>query len=496
MKLHTFHLAVFLFALTLCGVSATPSCPKRISPTLCAQRYDAVKAWILRSRSVEDLNIAFSQYASNPSVIHTVQDVGDFVGYDVALEYDYLTVGLAPVLGYAPVILRTTWEPATTKWVTPDIIQVDYFLNASTLWNPATNSYDINVEGMRYRDWFTFDNGTAKVNYDYGIQDAIGAKIFTFNAQSLNAIATCGIIFQACNRSDAGCDQVPGGNCIGLTQFPTFYQCTQFVESLISGPPNKCPYPLRSNTRDCRALHGMSSFFIPTLHCTHVPPVNPLCRDDCLDGPCAQAVANAKCVAEWPNIPLSYEKVYKPVCVDGYSGDGLVKCEANTCSKDSDCPDRVSVCDQGLCKCPDTWMWDPSPRAKRTRNTCVCPPDTKMYNYQGKSICIRIGQCLEASQCPQARSGQPLRIQCRAFGTNPYSQFKQCLCNHGYVGGVEYPCECPNPRREVYSATLQGNVCIGLNECVSDAQCDSKSSCMFTEGAYVGTCLARTIPSA
>lgn len=484
-------LSLAVILLVLNGATAAPACPKTVSPTLCAERYDAAKAWILRSRSVEDLTLAYTKYAQKPDVNHTVQDVGDFVGYDVAMEYDYLTVGLQPILGYSPVILRTVWDASTTQWVTDDIIQVDYFLNASTLWNPTQHKYDINVEGMRYRDWFTFVPGTSLVSYNYGIQDPVGAKIFTFNAQSINAIATCGIIFQACNTSAHGCDQVAGGSCISLTHFNTFFECVSFIQSRID-TPNICPYPLRSNTRDCRALHGMSSFFIPTLHCTHVPPVSPLCRDDCLDGVCANAVANSKCVALWPNIPISYELEYKAVCADGYTGDGLVACVANTCTKNSECPDDLAVCgNKGICECPETYVWDSSAEARRTRKTCVCPPETQEFVTAGKKVCVREGRCLDKSQCPQARRGQPLTVQCAPYGVNPYSPFKTCLCNYGYIGGIEYPCECVAPRREVYSARLEGTVCLAAGECVTNAQCGSNQSCNIPAGGSVGTCVAR-----
>lgn len=492
-KLRCTNVAAALLVLAFALAHGANVCPPSISQALCDQRYQAAQAFALRAMSIQNMQIAYGQYVT-PSITHAVQDVGEFPGIVIASEYDMLTVGLAPLLGYSPIALRSNWDASTTRWLTDDVLRIDYFLNASTLFNFTTGRYDINVDGMRYTDFFTFAPNDYHLTYDYGIQDAVGKLIFATNSATFTPAALCaGVIVPACNRTDPGCN----GNCWPLTQYSSVADCIAFITQLDQGPPNPCPYPERSNTKVCRLLHGLSSFFIPSIHCAHVPAVSPVCTDSCLDGPCAHPAPNSHCAAIWPGLPTDYTLVYAPVCNDGYTGDGVTSCVANTCAKDSDCPSNVAVCSNatgtGLCQCPPTFVWDTSVRAQQTHRTCVCPDGTREFptGPNGQRTCIRVGQCLgdNVEQCPQTQLGQRNAIKCRPYGVNPYSPFNQCLCNYGYSGGVEYPCTCDAPRTEVYSPAVGGTVCLAPGECVRDAQCTAgQQHCVIPAGANIGQC--------
>ena len=86
-------------------------------------------------------------------------------------------------------------------------------------------------------------------------------------APTLPADAFCGIIYRACNVTNAS-----GYNYIQDMGFATFNDCYAFMTQLPAIQP--CPYVQKSNTTACRQLHtfsSSSSFFLSfSTHCSHI----------------------------------------------------------------------------------------------------------------------------------------------------------------------------------------------------------------------------------
>jgi hypothetical protein len=423
------------------------------SSELQQQRMAVAQLFALRSDSPQALQQAYA-YA-DPNITHTVRDVGQFgPGVLLSLEYDSVLFVLGGILGAPPVVLRPSWDPYTTQWIDEDTLRWDYFLNASTEYNATTKTYEINVEGMRYTDFFHFVPNATLIDLDYGIQDPVGSLIFGLNAATFTPAEVCtGLIFPACNVTNASC---PGSDCLALTQYANVSECVQAL-TVIAQTPNPCPFQFISNTLACRTLHAVSSFQLPYVHCAHVPPISPVCFSHCLPA-CSACDTHASCTASFPTI---YEAEYTCRCSEGYFGDGTAgACESVPCKRASDCGFFGMCSAEGQCGCLPSFAWDPL--AIGPTSACVCPSDSRPAMNGSIAMCVPIGKCLQRWQCPQAATQYDV-IRCARYGSDPYSPWSYCLCDAGYEGGVEYPCVCPPPRVERWdlSAVPPRRSCVG-----------------------------------
>jgi hypothetical protein len=361
---------------------------------------------------------------------------------------------------------------------------VDYTLDMNTFWNASKNDYNIREKGFRTVEIIRFEFNSSRIEVGYTIQDNAAIKALALTNSNIEFEYLCaGIIFPACNGTFPG---EPGPRqFLGNTGFTSIEQCVTFFHSL--SQTNICPYPYRSNTAQCRVLHGFSSFFLPQVHCSHVKPVgNNVCNDTCATA-CSDCSPNAECVATYPNItstPQSFTPVYMCKCKNGYVGNGTT-CTAKTCEYGI-CPAKYGSydCSSGnLCKCTETFVSQP---VNFGQNLCVCPAGGQIIYKNSKPICVPAGRCLDAQwQCEGQRYSQV-----RCTGNNTFSLFKDCVCNHGFSGGYEYPCVCATGNRVVWSDAHQGEVCLPPTGCTVNWHCSSPQTCVIPNGQLVGQCIA------
>lgn len=464
---------IFLSAL-LFGLCVAQTTPEEL---LHSQRMIALQTWVERSSSPFTTYIAYSLFSDLENVTHTVRGVGSFgPGVDRAAEYDNILFVPDPNTNRTPIVLRPIFDPYTLQWLEEDKVQVNYVLNASTLFNVTTQAYDINEDGMRYTDYFVFNPNTSRVRLDYTKEDPIGARIFQVNTDAINSTTLCQLTFFACGRTPEN---------FAATGFTSFEDCIQLMESLKS-QKSKCPHAFLSNTTNCRALHATSAIQDPDVHCSHVRRDSVVCRDQCLPQ-CSNCAADAKCVSVYPDI---FTTQYECQCNEGFTGDGHT-CTRNQCSTAQDCNDNPNQvdCVEGACKCRSSFTWNSSIAASQAADVCQCHDGRVFSDGPNGPVCIPTGRCLRDNHC---QVQNPETVKCVRYGKEtPFSSpFKSCLCNYGYKGGWEYPCICPAPRREVNSRALGGKVCLGPHQCTENRHCTQpRASCHIPSGDAVGSCL-------
>jgi hypothetical protein len=440
---------------------------------LTSDRLTNAQLWITRSSNPITMAQAYSPSVVDfPNIFHTLDDVGNFGPGFVAEEYDSLVTNLVFILGYNPIVLASTFDPFTTQWVDNNTLLVKYStaVTAGANFTPGlTYKYVNNV--VRNTEVIVFNNNSSLIRLGRTTQDPAAIKLFAAVNSELSVFEICGIIFQACNVTNA-----TGYNYLSDTGFADFGSCVGFLLSL--PPNNPCPYPQRSNTRDCRRLHAFSSLFLPNVHCSHVKPASMVCTDSCLPS-CSNCDPNAKCVPEFPviNVP---NPVYKCQCNNGYVGNGTV-CTPKNCSF-GNCPALFGSyeCSTGLCMCTESFTQNPT-----GSSICTCPSPSQIFYNNSKPVCVPQGRCIDAQwQC----NGQSYtQVKCVSVN-NTFSLFNACVCNYGFNGGWEYPCSCPVGRRIVWSNTLNGDVCLNSTECTANWHC-STNRCSISPGQQVGTCV-------
>lgn len=454
--------------------------------TLLEQRYANAKIWQLRSiGGAPAMVAAYGPTVVNyPVIVHSVQGVGNFGPADVAFEYDFLVPGLAPILGYAPVTLLPEWDINTTKWVASDTLQVDYTITINVGYNPATATYAFANQVFRAREYIVFMPSSPLINLGYTI-NAPGANVmYDLVASNLPIDALCGIILQAC-----GPNPVTNISYLQDTGFTGFADCYAFMSQLSATQP--CPYVQRSNTTACRQLHAFSSFFLPSVHCSHVKPNSAVCKAQCLPQ-CDSCDVNARCVATYPNIPqtpASFIPVYTCQCNNGYVGNGK-NCTPILCNSGGQCPSSsgsYSCSSPGnRCTCEASFTAQPA-LLGANNSLCVCPPPATIYWSHGKPVCVTQGHCLSDTERYMCNLQQYNQVKCLAQN-NAFDTDSLCKCNYGYVGGVEYPCSCASERRQVWSSVMAGNVCLNATECTEKWHCPWPQECIGATASAVGRC--------
>jgi len=453
-----------------------------VEQNLLDQRYENAKVWQLRT--IGGAPAMLGAYAPNivdfSTIFHTVRGVGRFGPGDIALEYDFLVPGLQPLIGYAPVRLFPTWDINETKWVGQDTLQLDYMITIDSGYNPATQSYVFANQVFRFREYIVFNPNSPLINLGYTVQDPGADIMFALTAANLPNEALCGIIFQACNVINAS-----GYNYILDTGFASFADCLAFMVQLPTSQP--CPFTLQSNTTGCRQLHAFSSFFLPNIHCSHVKPLSPVCRAQCLPQ-CSNCDANAKCIASFPNVPTSFGVVYSCKCNNGYIGNGTT-CTPLACSNKGNCPASAgsySCANPGnLCKCLDSFTSQPSLMGV-DNSLCICPLGSTVFWVNKVPVCLPEGRCLDDSKRYMCNIQNYNQIKCLAQN-NSFNTLSLCTCNYGYNGGKEYPCVC-NGRQE-WSNKMAGQICINATECTENWHCSNGKVCVGATALTIGACV-------
>lgn len=437
---------------------------------LVLDRIWAAEVWTLRSNNASAMNLAYSDEFSTNETCHFVDSVGDYCPRDHAHEYDNNVLLLKAILGYNPAELVPIWDASTIKWMTKDILLVNFYSYMRTAYDKLNHIYL--VQGTFYfTTYLTFQPGTKQIINDYSINELEANQAFEITGAMTDAIDVCtNVIWPACGR--------PGMNYLNDTEFATIEECIAYTSNLPM--VGVCPFVRRSKTQGCSSLHGINAFLLPSVHCQHVSPSSTKCQDSCLPE-CSNCDVNAKCIAEFPNV-LDSTPVYKCECLPGYVGNGT-HCKEEKC-KYGQCGALYGSygCSDGLCKCTDTFKHNP----QHANNLCICPDGGKVIYNNSKPICVPKGRCIKDSwECSQGYSS----VSC-AVVDNPMAIFRECRCNYGYLGGRNYPCKCPAPKRELWSNLHNGNLCLSTTQCTASWHCGSGKTCFNPPyGDNVGMCV-------
>ncbi len=82
----------------------------------------------------------------------------------------------------------------------------------------------------------------------------------------------------------------------------------------------------------------------------------------------------------------------------------------------------------------------------------------------------------------------PNQVKCFPMN-NSFNPLGGCECNYGFLGGYGYACSCLAPRRNLWSKSLNGFVCLNTTECTTNyPDCTSPQTCHIPAGQKVGTC--------
>lgn len=443
---------------------------------LISQRLVNAEKWNLRSKSSIDLHTAYATIVNYSTIVHAVQGVGFFGPGIIAEEYDSLVTDLAFIIGYAPVTFPFLgFDLSTIRWISNDILRVDYTIRISTGY--VNGSYIFNNQEFRQTEYVIFDRNNSLINLGYTIQDKDASTMYAITAASYSPFVTCAFfIFPACNVTNSS-----GYNYLQDTGFSSVEECIGFLSSLPATQP--CPYELRSNTTGCRALHALSSFFLPNVHCAHVKRNSGVCRDACLPA-CANCDVNAKCV-DIGSPPTDLSPIYQCKCNNGYVGNGTV-CTAKTCSN-GNCPAPQGSynCSTGKCMCRDSFVHQPTATGN---NLCACLPPNKQFWLGNVPTCLPPGRCIDDNNRYMCNLQQFSEVTCAPM-ENVFNPLGKCVCNYGFSGGYEYPCSCSAPKRRLWSNSFNGFVCLNITECtVNYPDCVYPKTCNIPSGQKVGQC--------
>jgi len=436
---------------------------------LLADRMVTLQVWVDRSNSSGQMDLAYTDIYSNVNTTHTVRDTADYGPRVIAHEYDRVILDLVYFFGFNPTMIHSHYDPSTIQWLDADTVQVDYNLDIKTAYNPVTSSYEIDMQGFRYRDIFVYAPNTSQIILDYTIQDPAAILAFDQAGGVLPNEFICGfIIIPACNGTDRP--------YLADTGYTSVADC---VTALNNFPANPCPYAQRSNTSACRLLHGFASGLLPAVHCSHTKVESMVCVNSCLPA-CANCDPNAECI---PTFPTLFSPVYVCQCKNGYVGNGT-SCVPKYCSY-GNCPALYGSyqCSSGSCVCQDTFTHNPMVVGN---NLCTCEGGQIFYN-NSLPVCVPTGRCM--SQQYECNGQSYNQVKCKTNGYNTFEKFKFCVCNYGFNGGYEYPCSCAGSKRVVWSDTFSGEVCLSSSECTANWHCSYPKTCQIPVGQQVGQCV-------
>ena len=455
-----------LFFTLLCGYHAD----------LLSDRLNTSKIWTLRAVNAASMALAFNNVVNFSTICHNVRGTGSFCNGPlgpIAQEYDNLVTGLQPIIGYNPVEIPSPgYDVSTTEWVSTDILRVDHtsLLTAGYLGNGI---YAFNNQEFRYTEFIRYDAQSALMNIGYTFSDHDADTMFKAVAAAFTPTQVCGIIFGACGPS----------GWLNVTGYDNFTDCIAFLSAL---PPTQvCPYEQQSNTIPCRALHGLNAFFRPSIHCAHTAKMSMVCMASCLPN-CSSCDVNAKCV-DVSIPPTSFDPYYQCQCNNGYIGNGTFCAPLNCSYGNCPAPYGSYQCDTGKCMCQHGFVYNPLD----SEDYCTCPSPSHVFWVNNAPQCIPAGRCIDDTNrylCYHDDHKKASKIKWLSVNNN-FNPLGKCVCNYGYQGGWEYPCICPSSKRELWSNTLNGLVCLNTTECTTtNPDCLNSQNCHIPSGQYVGTC--------
>nr|WQM87128.1 conserved zinc-finger protein [Marseillevirus cajuinensis] len=440
----------FWFLICLACSSCALACDVPVE-TLKQQRTQVIAEYVARTQAP---NITMALEATryyDPNLKYTIRGVGDFDTALIANEYLMVLFPLFP--GSAPpTYLENYLDVASLKWPEPDLAEFYQGGTVKVNYNYTKGDYDIIIGGTRNKEYILFKPCSLTILEDYVINSKDAEEIFEKQEAGTTMDICLGIM----------------ATCTGeLQQYESVEDCVQYIDSRNS----PCPYPYSSDSFRCRSLHLFNSFIDPAYHCPHTGKNSMTCMDTCLPNCSSCAVNNAHCEAEFQSLKTA---TFSCKCNEGYVGTGG-SCTKKQCLFDYSCG-LFSKCQERTCVCQDTFEWDP------LSGTCKCSEDSRLRWHQGRAYCVEKGKCLERTDCyaqdyTQSDCKEPVP-------NNPYSPFKACKCNEGFIGGYQEPCKCSGKIFWISGAQY----CAQPGQCSRDQDCAWWQDCVPKTGSVFGVC--------
>nr|WIL04959.1 EGF-like protein [Cedratvirus duvanny] len=388
--------------------------------------------------------------------VFSIPGFGAFSAKKVAEEYSILAVDPSGVH------LFSYLDPTSLVWK-EDGITVSYNIVTNyTFYNGA-----FSLDGFVSDQIAVFTPCSNKIWVDSSLQDPLITRFFGSQTASTPVEENCMYIMQYCT----GDNQV----------YSTLEECIAYMKQ-VERKVQPCPGGYIANNTICYNFHRKSAAYLPQVHCPHVSPTSTVCRDFCLTRGCGNCDANAECVLT--TRPGEILSTYACKCKEGYIGNGQT-CSKATCTGAWSCPTsyNFATCVNSTCGCKKAggFLWDGS-----KNDVCSCGRNEEVYYVNGEPQCMPLGRCREVWQCPQKDN----TVRCDVYGTNALLPFKTCLCNYGYDNlGFARDCQCSAPKREIWSPSANGFVCLTPDECSENYHCASGKTCQKSSGSWLGTCV-------
>lgn len=386
--------------------------------------------------------IALSETIYTPDSTFNILGTGVFGPRLIHIEYAGLSIP-SPFIPVPQIKLFPTRDFTTLEY-NGDKYEIEQTLVLFA--GLVNNSYAIKAGGIRNRQYFEFEEDSARIKRHISEFAPETVILFAPVFGQLTTPLFCNTVFGICatHLNDTGYTSVE--DCINV----------------ISALDSKCPDPFSSNTRDCRFIHINNAILNPGVHCPHVASDSPVCVDRCLDEGCGDCDENAHCQIQFDEEHLTL--TYSCVCDEGYTGDGEY-CMSKSCSANWQCGGGpTTTCLDELCGCADTFTWN--------NGKCECADDEEMFWSGGVPICIRDGKCLTRYQCLQFHDWNSIKCAQPEYPNHVFpGDF--CLCNYGFDNpGYDHECVCSAPKRRVWSPQISGDMCLELFECTENWHCD------------------------
>lgn len=441
----------FLICLACSTFTSSLSCDIP-DETLKQQRTKVISDYVSRTQAP---NLTMALEASryyDPNVSYTIRGIGDFDTALIASEYLAVLFPLFPGM-VPPTYLENYLDETTLKW-TDDMAEFYQGGIVKVNYNYTAGKYDIVIGGTRNKEYIWFKPCSLTIISDYVINSKDAEQIFE-KQEAGTTLDICQGIMSTCTGP--------------LQQYESVEECVSYIDSRNS----PCPFPYSSDTFRCRSLHLFNSYIDPAYHCPHTGKNSMTCMDKCLPNCSSCAQNNAHCDVTFPSLKTP---LWSCKCNEGYIGSGG-SCTKKQCNFDYQCG-SFSQCQNKTCKCLDTFEWNP------LTGSCQCFDDSRMRWFQGRGYCIEKGKCLERIDCYAQDYNQ---VKCRDSNPpNPYTPFKPCLCNEGFLGGYQEPCQCKSPGKIFWISGSQ--YCGKPGQCTKDSECGWWQKCVDIPDSVFGVC--------
>ncbi|SOB73976.1 EGF-like domain-containing protein [Cedratvirus lausannensis] len=441
-------------------------CPGVDLQELRQARLVALKEWVERTN--QDMEYILSVYdkRATPDIVDgkiseflhvfSVPGFGAFSALKVAAEYSVLAADPNGIH------LFMYLDPTSIVW-RDDGITVDY----NVIINYTFPLLGFSLDGFVSEQTAVYPPCSDKIWVDASLQDPLVVRFLGSRSGAYSKEENCLDIMRFCT----GPNQV----------YATYDDCISYMTG-VEQKPHPCPGGYIANDSVCYNFHKKSAEYLPEVHCPHVSPTSSVCRDFCLVRGCGNCHANAECILTTK--PGELLSSYACKCKEGYIGDGQT-CTKATCTGAWNCPTsyNFATCVNSTCGCKKAggFLWDGS-----KSDVCSCGRNEKVYYVNGEPECMPLGRCRELWQCPQKYN----TVSCSTYGTNALLPFKTCLCNYGYDNlGFARDCQCSAPKREIWSPSKNGFVCLRPDECSEGYHCSSGKTCQKAPSSWLGTCV-------